>query len=267
MTSKPQKTSINTDPVHPPGQRHFKLIACEIIYRELCLLAAQSRHIIDVQFLRKGLHDAGKQTMLHELQEAISSVETNDYDAILLGYGRCSDGIANLRAPTIPLVIPRAHDCITFFFGSRQNYEKYFSQNPGTYYRTTGWTERGDYDQASDTGSVMHQLGLDRTYDEYVARHGKDNARYIMESLGSWEQNYNCLTYIDMGMPQDDEYALLTKRQADQMGLEFKRLTGDLRLLRALMSGQWDEREFLIVRPGRIVGTDDNGEIIKEISD
>ena len=175
-------------------QKRLKLISCEIIYREICLLVSQSKHVIDVEFLRKGLHDAGHEKMSQTIQNSINNADKDGYDAILMGYGLCNNGIVDIQAVNTPLIIPRAHDCITFFFGSRDEYEKYFSQNPGTYYRTTGWTERNDHQD----DSIMHQLGLDHTYDEYVSKYGKENAEYILQSLGKWEYNYNYLVYIDL---------------------------------------------------------------------
>ena len=46
------------------------------------------------------------------------------------------------RGPS-PLVLPRAHDCITLLMGSRTEFERYFQDHPGVYYRSTGWVERG----------------------------------------------------------------------------------------------------------------------------
>ena len=103
--------------------RKLKFIGCEIIYREACYLAATSAHRVDVQFLRKGLHDLETLTMRDLVQKAIDAVvETDGYEAILLGYARCNDGLVGVKARKIPLIIPRAHDCITFFFGSRAAY-------------------------------------------------------------------------------------------------------------------------------------------------
>ena len=31
----------------------------------------------------------------------------------------------------------------------------------------------------------MAQLGIDRTYEQYAAKYGEDNARYLMEMLGN----------------------------------------------------------------------------------
>jgi hypothetical protein len=241
-----------------PGQKRFKLIACEIFLRECCHLVAQCEHLVDVQFLRKGLHDAGKDVMRQTIQEQIDAVATQDFDAILLGYGRCNDGVAGLKARRVPLVIPRAHDCIAVFFGTRAAYDAYFEKHPGTYYRTTGWTERA----AGGDDSVMAQLGLSRTYDEYVAKYGKENADFIMESMGSWEKNYKYLTYIDMGLPLDEPYARLAQQEAAEKDLAFQRVTGDMRWLRELLSGNWPADEFLVVPPADEITSDNDGQVL-----
>ena len=74
--------------------RKFKFIGCEIIYREACFLAATGRHQVDVEFLRKGLHDLETASMVERVQAAVDAVEPGaGYEAILLGYARCNDGL------------------------------------------------------------------------------------------------------------------------------------------------------------------------------
>ena len=121
---------ISSNALTAAGKKRYALLSCEIIYREACLLAAEAENIVDVQFLPKGLHDMGQEKMSERLQEHITDLDEKVYDAILLGYGRCNNGVAGLRTKKTPLVIPRAHDCITFFFGSRQAYEAYFNSHP-----------------------------------------------------------------------------------------------------------------------------------------
>ena len=119
---------------HRPAldDRRYKLIACEIFCRELCRVVADSEHIIDVTFLRKGLHDAGSEVMSAEIQSHIDAADTDgDYQAILLGYARCNDGVRGLHSSKHRLIIPRAHDCITCFFGSRAAYDAYFFRASG----------------------------------------------------------------------------------------------------------------------------------------
>src|SRR5512133_1819809 len=117
----------------------YKLISCEILYREICGVVARSTNQVDVEFLTKGLHDIGATQMVEHLQNAVDRVDPEQYSAILLGYALCGTGLVGLTARTLPLVIPRAHDCITLFLGSRDRYLDYFQGNPGVYFRTTGW--------------------------------------------------------------------------------------------------------------------------------
>ncbi len=236
--------------------KRLKLIACEIAFREFCLLAAQARHIVDLEFLPKGLHDIERGDMRSRIQDRIDAVDPSRYQAILLGYARCSDGVAGLRAPAIPLVIPRAHDCITFFLGSKERYRDYFDTHPGTYFRTSGWIER---QFAGEPRSVMARLGLDKTYEEYVREYGKENADFIWQSIASWQQNYDRLTFIDTGVGVELRYAEQVEREAREKGWSFERLDGNLRLLKKFLDGDWPEDEFVVVPPGRsLIGRDDD---------
>ena len=133
--------------------KKLKFIGCEIIYREACHLAAAGPNQVDVEFLRKGLHDLETPDMLAKVQSAIDAVDPRSgYEAILLGYARCNDGVVGLQARQLPLVVPRAHDCITFFFGGPAAYLEYFDSFPGTYYMTTGWAERNGFGVAGRWG-------------------------------------------------------------------------------------------------------------------
>jgi hypothetical protein len=72
---------------------HLKLIACEIFYREFCAAIAQSINQIDVEFLPKGLHDIGHAGMSERLNEVLTAVDESHYDAVILGYALCSNGL------------------------------------------------------------------------------------------------------------------------------------------------------------------------------
>ena len=109
----------------------------------------------------------------------------------------------------------------------------------------------------------MTQLGLDKDYNEYVAKYGRENAQYIMQTIGSWQNNYKCLAYIELGMATDKEYAELAQQEAQQKQLEFHLIQGNLRLLRNLISGNWSENEFLIVQPNGEIIADDDGDILR----
>jgi hypothetical protein len=228
-----------------------RAICCEIIYREACMLAAKTPHVVDLDFLPKGLHDIGAERMSARLQEKIDEVDPEVYDATLLGYALCNNGTAGLVATRTKLVVPRAHDCITFFMGSRERYKSYFDAHPGTYFRTTGWSERGE--AGEEDGSIHDQLGTNSTWQEYVEKYGEDNAKYIMESLGGWRKVYTQMTYIDMGLPPDEVHAEAARGEADDNGWTFDHITGDWTLLEKMFRCDWTPDDFLVLEKGQAV--------------
>lgn len=239
----------------------YKFIGCEIIYREACKLAASSPYRIDVEFMKKGLHDLKRQQMNERIQKAIDAVpESDGYKAILLGYARCNDGLVGLTARSIPLVIPRAHDCITFFFGGRKDYQSYFDGHPGVYYHTTGWLERNNPEIPGSQG-VMQQLGLDATYEEMVEKYGKENADFIVETLGDGLQNYTGICYIQMGTTNEQPFIEISKKEAQERNWTFELREGNWTLLEKFFAGKWDD-DFLIVPPGHKIVARNDGAIL-----
>jgi hypothetical protein len=244
--------------------KKLRFIGCEIIHREACHLAAVSPHRVDLEFLRKGLHDLETGDMVSRIQSAVDAVDPRaGYDAILLGYARCNDGLVGVTARQTPLVVPRAHDCITFFFGSRAAYRRYFDRHPGTYYLTTGWLERNTTDKgqldrpAEGKQGVMSKLGLTDSYEQMVAKYGKENADYIMSTLGDWTKNYSNLLYLKMNVCDESPHIEEGRRLAKDRQWTFDLRDGSWALLEKLFSGQWDD-DFLIVKPGqRIVARND----------
>jgi hypothetical protein len=244
---------------------YLKLIACEILYRELCAVVARSENQVDIEFMPKGLHDLGQEGMASRLQEALAAVDQSRYDAVLLGYGLCSNGLVGLQATSIPLVVPKAHDCITLFLGTKERYLDYFQKNPGTYFKTSGWIERGaDLEQLAPS-SVQHKTGMSWSYDDLVARYGEDNAKYLYEELCNTLRNYAKMTYIEMGIEPDGRFEGHARELAAQRGWEFQKLLGDMTLIRRLVDGPWNEDQFLVVPPGhRLAPSFDEGVIKAE---
>ena len=205
----------------------LKLLACEILRREIGLLAADSPHDVDVEFLPQQLHVIGRVRMKDRLAEYLAAVDEDLFDALLLGYGLCSGGIAGLSANKIPIVVPRAHDCITFFLGSRQRYQDYFFANGGTYFMTTGWFEQ---DNALNYGVEMMPF-------------------------------YSKLAFIETGTEPDDTLERHARTVAGERNWEYERITGDLSLLRRLLSGEWNE-DFLVVPPGKRIMSSYDDDVI-----
>jgi len=236
------------------------IIACEVMLREICYVVARGPHPCDPEFVRKGLHD-NPEVLRHELCARLAAVDATRADAVVLGYGLCSNGTAGLQAGQVPLVVPKMHDCITMFLGSRRRYAEVFSRQPGTYYYTKGWLERG----ADQVPQPAHQGGglMDQTFQELVARYGEDNARYLMEIQGQWVQNYTRACLIRMPIYPGEEDAAKVREIAAQHGWEYVELEGDMRLFEAMVGGEWSEEDFLVVPPGGTIQPSYDDEVLK----
>jgi hypothetical protein len=245
----------------------LKLISCEIFFRELCACVARSPHIIDFDFLPKGLHDIECAKMQARLQAAIDKVEERQYDALLMGYGLCNNGIVGLTTKSIPLVIPRGHDCITVFLGSSARYMDYFNTHPGVYFKTTGWIERGEADGELGQLALGNKLGLTQSYEDMVAKYGEENAKYLWEEFGkNLARHYGQMTFIEMGIEPDGSFEQHARDEAGKRGWTFEKVPGDISLIQRMVNGEWDPKEFLVVPPGhRIVPSYDEG-VIKAVA-
>jgi hypothetical protein len=241
----------------------LKLIACEILYRELCEVVARSVNQVDIEFLPKGLHDMGQAGMSARLAEVLAAVDEAKYEAVLFGYALCSNGLVGLTARNVPLVVPRAHDCITLFLGDKERYLDYFQKHPGVYFKTSGWIERGEGLEQLKEDSIAHKSGMLQQYEELVAKYGEDNAKFLYDQLCNMTRNYTGLTFIEMGIEPDDRFERQARQQAAERGWKFEKLSGDMTLLRRLVDGPWDDERFLVVPPGGRVAASFDDRIIK----
>ena len=237
-------------------------LTCEVLARSVYLCAARSPHVVDVHLNRRGLHDdpPNLRTILQREIDAVDApggsalgAVNAPYDAILLAYGLCGAATAGLRAGSIPLVVPRAHDCITLFLGSRDRYTTEFTGHPGTYWYVQDFVERSDNGGAFAGMGAVSDAEARATYEEYVKKYGEDNAAYLMEALGGWRSHYDRAAYVDMGVADPHAAAAVeavTRDDATRRGWAFEKLAGELILVRRLLDGGWGADDFLVLQPG-----------------
>lgn len=240
----------------------IKCIACDVLARLVYLSAAYSPHIVDVTLERFGLHQTPHK-LRDVLQQQIDSADSEGgYDAVVLAYGLCGKSTHMLKAGKIPLVIPRAHDCITLFLGGRARYEREFSTCPGTYWYVKDYIERGDTEDVSLSIGAHTAANGDALYSEYVEKYGADNADYLMDVMDAWHNLYERAVFIDHGVGDGNTVANRAQADAQQRGWRFERLTGDAVLIKRLLDGDWNE-DFLILQPGQQIEMVGGKEIIR----
>lgn len=244
--------------------KHFKVIGCNVLRREIFACAARSPHLLDVVMLPQGLHDQPdllRQGLQREIDAPLvvhpraaghngQVLAERPYDAILLGYALCCNGTAGLLARQCPVVIPRAHDCLTLLLGARERYQEYFDSHPGTYWYTSGWIE---------TCLMPGKARYEQTRAAYAAQYGEDNAQYLMEVQEEWYRNYRRAVYVDWGFPNQAEDKSFTQRCAAELNWEYDELPGHPGLLQRLLDGEWRAEEFLVVQAGQQSLADPNG--------
>lgn len=234
----------------------LKCIACDALSRLAYYCAAYSPHIVDIELLPRGLHNKPSDLRIN-LQSRISSVDSNQYDGIILVYGLCGQATAGLTAGHIPLAIPRAHDCITLFLGSRERYQDEFEKLPGTYWYAHDYIERDDGSGGTlSLGSSSLTNNLEGEYEQFVAKYGQDNADYLMTIMGAWQKHYQRAVFIDMNIADSQVIKTKARSQAAERGWIFEEIIGDLILLRKLFSGAYfitEDPDILVVKPGQSI--------------
>jgi len=242
----------------------LKVIACDVLRREVSFLASQSPCYVDVCFLSQGLHstpDKLREMLSEQIEKANDELpysylkEKTYYDYIILVYGLCDNSVAGLYSRGIPLVVPRAHDCITLLLGSKDRYSELFKKCPGTYWYSRGWIE------------CSLQPGEERynkIRENYVEKFGEEDADYLIEMEQGWFKSYNQAFFIDWEELGNSEYYRdYTKKCAEYLKWNYNEEKGSLLLLEKLLSGNFDENEVHIIPPGKKVAASFDDNIIK----
>ena len=224
-------------------------IACDVVARPVYLCAARSPHVVDIRLFERGLHNEPK-NLRDRLQEAIDEAPANA-EAVVLGYGLCGGATAGIIARDKPVVLPRAHDCITLFLGARERYADEHGK-VATYWYVADQLERNDGYRASVGGLAIGSdtdAQIEATRAEYIEKYGEDTAEYLMEVLGGWRTHYGRAAFVSMGVADESAAENEARDEAERRGWAFERIEGSMVLLRRLIDGDWDD-DMLVLQPG-----------------
>ncbi len=230
------------------GKQSICVIACGVLTGEIRNVAERLGIEVDERFLEAGLHQRPSD-LRRQLQETVDEASSSDrYDRIVIGYGVCGRGTLGIESRSVPLAIPKVHDCIALFLGSDKAYRDQFSRYPGTFYISEGW-----YREKSEPLSQAKRwapLGEERvSYDEIAEKYGSELADQLFKVLNSWQRNYQRAAFIDTGAEDAEICEKYAKAIATEFGWMYERIQGDLSLVEKLLLADETTEEILVVPP------------------
>lgn len=207
-------------------------LGCKVFEGIFENLEAVSSHFLDY-----GLH-ATPRLLNKAVQEYLDQIESPSL--VVLGYGLCGNGLADIRSGKHTLVIPKADDCIAIFMGSRQRYMSQFKEHPGTYYLTKGWFEVGS-DPLTE-------------YEKLLPKYGAETADWLMEQQ---YQNYRRLLFVAHRREDLEAYrprALEVAAYCERFGMQYEEYLGSEEFLDQIADvlhakENWSEN-FVVIPPG-----------------
>lgn len=240
-----------------PGCRpSAAIVACRVLEAEIAAVSAEAPHIVRREFMEVGLHDQPT-GLRSKLASAIARAEADSaVEVVILVYGLCGLALVDLSPNRCPLVVPRAHDCLTLFLGSRERYADCMHKSPGLYWYSPGWN-RDRRVPGPDREAMLRA--------EYSRRFGAENAEALLDMERAAFARHDTAAYTDLRLPGDDEHRRYAEKCAAALGWRFEYHEGSATLLRDLILGPWDAERFLVVRPGQRVAHTADEAIIRAV--
>ncbi|WKY44606.1 DUF1638 domain-containing protein [Eubacteriaceae bacterium ES2] len=244
---------------------HLKLIGCKVIQREIASVVYKCPNVIDVTMIRQDYHQNPDilrsilQDEIVKIDNAVcrhtNGIRVNEISAILLGYGLCSYATAGLKSQKYPIIIPRAHDCITLLMGSKEDYKEDYSRYVGTFFYSQGFLE---------LGLVSDDLRFEKLRAEYQKKY-KDPKRVerLLQIEEEMLKNYKYAALIDWPELTAPFCESKVKEISKKKGWAYRQINGNNSLLEDLVNGNWSEDRFLTLPPGQEMAPSFDDEIMK----
>ena len=231
----------------------YALLTCDVFQEELNAFKGDTPPWHSIEFLEMGLHDR-PDNLRTQVQATIARLESDpEVEAVILAYGLCGNGLLHIRAERCPLIIPRAHDCISILLGGAERHSALLKENPGTYFYSPGWV-RGKRVPGPDREAHIRDIYTERYPDD------EEMVDDLVEADQDSFAHHNCAAYVDL--TQNKEAENYCKGCAHHMDWTFKRLEGNPNMLQDLINGNWDPDRYLTVPPGHSIALGKGAELI-----
>jgi hypothetical protein len=234
------------------------LVACDVFLEEIeAFEQSEELSLTPKVWLEMGLHDRPVE-LRHTIGAHIAKLDAgHNVDNIILAYGLCGNGLLGIKSGRIPLILPKAHDCISVLLGGIEPHTAILKQHPATYFYSPGWV-RGRRVPGPDREAHLRALFAEKYADD------PEMIDELIEVDGEVFAHHDTAAYVDLtnNKPAED----YCRNCARHLGWDFVRLQGDRSLLRQLLTGPWPDDRFLTVQPGEEVCLSNDGLLAARVS-
>jgi hypothetical protein len=216
-------------------EQEIYIIACETLREELSLIMDARRCSYPVVWVDAGKH-VWPDKLRVAIQEALDGLPPSCTTALVL-FGFCGNAMVGIRPPSQVLVLPRTADCIPLFLGSQAARE---AAGARTYFFTEGYLR--------SAGNIATE------FKESMKRRGKAYALHVVKMM---MVHYQHIAVINTGAFDPARVLEELEDLSKTLDIPISVIPGNLRLINALLAGDWDRNEFLVIPPGETVSLED----------
>ena len=203
------------------------IISCKVFKPELTALGIEEARIV---YLEQNFHrDPGE--LRERVMASLTCLEQNmDVHSVILFYGYCGGGLANIVSNRLKLIIPLAHDCIPLILGDCPDAGCHHA-----FFLSPGW--------------IDHGLTPFTEYFEALEKYGQEDALWLgMEILKGYKEVVLAETIAGI-KPHHLRYA---EKMAELFQLSLRKVKADKTWLVNLLSGH-ASAQVHIINPGNTI--------------
>jgi hypothetical protein len=203
------------------------IVACKTLEPEIELVMRRRNITMPLVFVESGKH-VWPDKLRECIQESVDNIPAGK--TILLVFGFCGNSMVGVKSGSHVMVMPRVADCMPIFLGSRKKREEY---GISTYFYTKGYLE-------SESSFIKDCEGA-------VKKYGEKRGHWIMREM---MKHYKNIAVIDTGAFDPGEIKEKVEPFAKIIDVPVSVIPGNLRVIDDLLTGEWRDDEFLIIKSG-----------------
>jgi hypothetical protein len=229
------------------------IISCAVLKTAIEQMLGESDQFPHRFYLPISLHNDPK-NLRNSIQTAI---DKNRSDIIYLGYGLCGNALNGIHSGKATLRLMPAHDCITFYLGSRENYQSAHRKYPDAYWYNPGLIRHNKEKIPCEKNDYTRKMTL-------LAQYDKESAETVFEAEISWRKKYHYAIYTEWSdLDPCKNCRQFAQNAAEWLNWEFIEIKGNSELLRKWLLTEDDTPELLTVPPEHIIQNSNDESIIK----